>query len=143
MKMATAFILMFLTLQLNAQERVIWSAVYEKSSSHLLISAKLEPGWHIYSQNVDEMAGPVPTSFEFDLPSGYQLVEKVEEPKGIVAFDENFESELKFFEKYVVFSQKISGSGPAEVKCIVTFMTCNEETCYPPEDKELFIKISN
>ena len=130
-------------MNIQAQDRVSWSASYDKSTSKLLIVADLAPGWHVYSQDVDKMAGPVPTSFEFVFPANYQLVDGVEEPKGVTAFDENFEAELTYFEKNVRFSQKLSGSGSAEVKCIVTFMTCNNVTCYPPEDKELFIQIKN
>ena len=68
-----------------AQEKnaVSWSASFKSLSAtegEIMISAKIEKGWHTYSQRPTD-AGPVPTSFSFEPSPNYSLNGKTEESK--------------------------------------------------------------
>ena len=55
---------------------VDWNTAVEKISEteyDLVITASIEAGWHLYSQNVPE-DGPIPTAFTFEKGDGFELV---------------------------------------------------------------------
>ena len=80
----------------NAQihNPVNWDTSVEKindSEFDLLITAEIESGWHLYSQNVPE-GGPIPTSIKIPLDeSKYQLIGSVQEGEGHEEYDNVFE----------------------------------------------------
>ena len=76
------------------------------TEAELVITVKLDAGWHMYSQHTDEN-GPIATSFEFTKSKDYALVGKVSEPKPHEENDPLFGCVVKSFEGTVVFRQKI------------------------------------
>lgn len=108
----------------------------------LVITANIEPGWHVYSQFIDE-GGPIPTTFRFDSSSGYATVGTVSEsPKAISAFDPNFNMQIAWHKTKVDFSQKITLSEPkVTVTGTLEFMTCNDTNCLPPEEVPFSIDV--
>ncbi|WP_196889664.1 protein-disulfide reductase DsbD family protein [Aureivirga sp. CE67] len=121
---------------------VKWSTSVEKindSEFYLITKAKIEKGWHLYSQDVPEF-GPIPTKFYLkDSTNTYQLLGKVEEPKGHEVFDKQFQMDVVYFEKEAVFKQKIKLLTDKEIsiKTEVEFMACDDSKCLPPTFKEL------
>ena len=105
----------------------------------LFIVAEIKEGWHVYSQELEEDTGPIPTSFNFEETSGYILQGQVKEQKPIFKYDANFEMELSYFEEKAVFVQevKVIGDLPLIINGAVEFMVCNETMCYPPEEVSL------
>ncbi|HEY6160927.1 MAG TPA: thioredoxin family protein [Bacteroidia bacterium] len=102
----------------------------------LFLKAKIEPGWHLYSQKVVE-DGPIPTSFQFDKSPDYSLSGKTQEGKAITKIEPAFDNkELAFFEEHAQFIQKIkiSSGGAFSIKGTLNFMVCNDQMCLPPED---------
>ena len=85
-----------------------WSVdLYESDQEGLVdivFECKLDPSWKVYSQDVDPMAGPMPTYFDFILPEGVEKPSKVNECKPKVEYDPNFMVDLKFFKKTAYFS---------------------------------------
>lgn len=124
-----------------SQEEVSWSFHYDNSNESIVIEANIEEGWHLYSQNIDKNAGPVPTTFEFIENSEINIFGKTTEPQSITKFDENFGGELSFFEGKVVFNQKVKVLNSAIQKGVVTYMICNDEICLPPKDVEFEVVI--
>lgn len=124
-----------------SQTVVDWTYDYSKESSTITLNAKMQDGWHLYSQNINDGIGPIPTTFLFEDNALYKLVGKVEEPKPITEYDSNFEGELSFFADQVSFTQKIKVKNSGDVNLTVTFMACNDEMCLPPEDKLFTISI--
>lgn len=110
----------------------------------LHISAILEPKWHIYAQDAGE--GPEPTTLSF---SKNPLVILDGKPKEVgkleKSFDQNFNSELKFYADKVDFVQKIKvkSAVPTVVKGNITYMVCNDRKCLPPKDVPFSIKVSS
>ncbi|UTW64681.1 thioredoxin family protein [bacterium SCSIO 12741] len=117
-----------------------WSFSAEKISDkeyNLVATATLDPKWHLYSQNLESMDGPVPTQFRFNEKDGnFKVVGKTEERGEIhKEFDPNFEMELSFYEHEVSFAQRIRFEGePGIAKGDVYFMVCDDKNCLPPEE---------
>jgi hypothetical protein len=124
-----------------SQEVVKWDFSYNPTTKMVELKAKIEEGWHLYSQFVDNDLGPVPTSFSFHSSNDFQLIDAVIEPKPIQKFDETFEATLDFFEHEVVFNQKIKVKKDSQLEGSVVYMVCNETMCLPPVDKTFKISI--
>jgi len=95
--------------------------------------ALIEPGWHLYSQNIPEN-GPIPTEFIFNENENVDLSATTSEPKGIKKHDPQFDMLLTYFEDEATFTKnvKITGSS-VNLTGELTFMVCNEKMCLPPE----------
>ena len=148
MKKIFSLLLIFIVYTTQAQilEPVKWSFSSKKVSENeadLLITAKIDAGWHVYSQFIDE-GGPIPTSFTFTPSSGYSLSGKVSEaPKATSAFDKNFGMQISWHEKQVVFKQRIKVKNPAvTVSGVLEFMVCNDQRCLPPSEVEFKIPVN-
>src|SRR5690606_19262271 len=124
-----------------SQQEVSCSFHYDSSNEIIVIEADIEEGWHLYSQNIDENVGPIPTTFEFIENSAINIVGKTTEPQSITKFDENFGGELSFFEGKVVFNQKIKVLNSTIQKGVITYMICNDEICLPPKEVEFEVVI--
>lgn len=110
----------------------------------LLLKAKIDKGWHLYSQNIPAEDGPIPTSFVFNSDKSFSLLGKVTEPKPFKEYDPNFQIDLFFFKDAVSFRQKVRISGEkAIVKGSLEFMVCDNEKCLPPETVEFEFELKN
>ncbi len=125
----------------SAQSEVVWEFTFDQDQNAVVAEATIEEGWHLYSQYVDEYAGPIPTSFEFEENPQVELIGTPVEPEAIVEFDQNFESEVSYFKDHVAFKQKLNPIGNTELSGTVTFMICNETMCLPPEDQVFVVSI--
>ncbi len=123
---------------------VKWSYAAKKTGKNeavVLIKATIEDGWHIYSQNVKD-GGPVKTSFTFTPSKTYAVVGKATEPKGITKFEKVFGMDVVYFEKSVIFQQKVKlNAASTTVKGKLEYMTCNDQKCLPPEEVEFSIPV--
>jgi len=125
-----------------AQERISWSSKYDKSIQKAILTANLANGWHIYSQSTDEAVGPISTQFELEKNELLIVKSPMLEPTPINAYDPIFEGNVKYFEKQVIFEQKISARETTEAKYTITYMICNEEMCLPPVDEIINLTIT-
>lgn len=114
------------------------------TESELVLTATIEKGWHMYSQNIPK-DGPVPTSFEFTSSAAYELTGKVNEmSKVITAYEKAFEMNIAYFSGKAVFIQKIKPKqSDFRVDGSVRFMVCNDEQCLPPDEIPFSILVSN
>jgi thiol:disulfide interchange protein len=148
MKKLFSLLLIFIVYTTQAQilDPVKWSFSSKKVNDHeadLLITAKIDAGWHVYSQFIEE-GGPIPTSFKFTPSPDYSLSGKVvEAPKATSAFDKNFGMQISWHEKQVVFTQRIKVKNPrTTVSGVLEFMVCNDERCLPPAEVEFKIPLN-
>ncbi|MEI8136214.1 MAG: protein-disulfide reductase DsbD domain-containing protein [Bacteroidota bacterium] len=137
---------MFSVIGLKAQTQnpVTWQAIYKiisASEGEVVITAKIEKGWHTYSQHPTE-TGPIPTSFKFTETKQYQLVGKIEESNAHEEFVKAFDAKIFVFQDKAEFKQKIklSGTKGADIVVNVEFMCCNDMMCLPPKKIELTVK---
>lgn len=124
------------------QNPVKWSYSVENNGNEnatLVISAKIDKGWHLYSQFIGE-GGPVPTTVKFKASKEYSLVGKTEEsPKPHSIYEELFGMKVAFFEKNATFKQKIkvTSSKNFNINGTLEFMVCDDKQCLPPEEIEI------
>lgn len=123
---------------------VTWSYGQKKISKTeavIFLKATVESGWHIYSQNVKE-GGPVKTTITFTPSKDYVKVGATSEPKAITKFEKSFDMNVSYFEKQVIFQQKIKLNKPTTtVKGKVEFMVCNDSKCLPPTEVEFSVQV--
>jgi hypothetical protein len=86
-----------------------WSFTIEQETTGeaiLISTAKIDPGWHLYSQHISEKGSP--TVFTYDASPGYALVGATEEEGTLQkGHDPYLKIDLLYFEKQAVFRQKI------------------------------------
>jgi thiol:disulfide interchange protein DsbD len=139
------FILSTITGFTQILKPVKWSFSSEsinEKDAHILLTANIDEGWHVYSQFIEE-GGPIPTTFTFNKSADYKLIGKPSEtPKATSAFDNNFGMQISWHERKVVFKQKISLNKPeAKVNGTLEFMVCNDKQCLPPEELEFSLVV--
>lgn len=137
----TIFTISILSIQAQ-QEVVKWDFNYNIKTSQIEIKANIEKGWHMYSQFIPEDAGPVPTEIQILPSDNVELIGKVTEPEAIHEYDQNFESDLSYFENQVVFTQKVNVKKTATVDGSIVFMVCNNTMCLPPVEKKFTLPVS-
>ena len=123
----------------DKQNPVAFSAAIhtlEDGSKELAIRMKIHTGYHTYAQ-VSEKEPFVPTSVEIILPKGYKLEGALATP----IFTKQDGTSTTIYTGDSVFRQKISGKGAGEVKCAITYQCCDHSICFPPETKELTVKL--
>ena len=105
-----AAVAIFITLTSFSQvlKPVKWSFSTNKlneTEAELIFKAKMDQGWHLYSQHIPEAEiRPVPTFFKINVTKDFKLVGKVlETSKGIEEYDKNFEMNLKYFSGTAIF----------------------------------------
>lgn len=148
MKRITLFILCLLATfgvaaqQLDPAKRSFSVKETSPNEAELIVTVKLDKGWHMYSQHTDAN-GPLPTVFEFTPSSDYQLVGKVAEPKPHEEMDPLFGCVVKSFEGTVVFRQKIKRLSNKDftVKGLLSYQLCNDGSCIAPEDHDMVFKV--
>ncbi|WDF57412.1 protein-disulfide reductase DsbD domain-containing protein [Mucilaginibacter sp. KACC 22063] len=124
---------------------VHWSYAAKKLNANeavVFVKATIDDGWHVYSQNVKD-GGPVKTTFKFEPSKAYTLLGKTIEPTPVTRMEKAFGMEVSFFEKSVIFQQKVklNGKGKVVVKGSLEYMTCNDQKCLPPEDIEFSVEV--
>lgn len=123
---------------------VKWQFGAKKLNDHeavVFMKATINSGWHIYSQHLED-GGPIPTSFTFKPSPEYTLVGQPAEPKSKTKYEEVFDMDVAYFDKEVVFQQKVKlAKGTTSVRGTVEFMACNATQCLPPDEVEFAIAV--
>jgi hypothetical protein len=139
---------MLLSFQKNVSAQietpVKWSYAAKKinpKEAVVSIKATINDGWHIYAQNMKD-GGPVKTSFTFLPSKQYSLTGKTTEPQPISHFEKSFNMDVSYFEKMVIFQQKIKlKAAQTIVKGSLAYMVCNDHKCLPPSDLDFSVTI--
>lgn len=116
-------------------EPVVWQFHAEPAQGDritLYVHALLAPGWHLYSQFLNE-GGPVPTRFYFDKLDGLVPIGKTRERGEAVTFyDSTYEMEITWYTGEAFFEQDLSlHRNATTISGHVEFMVCNDEMCVP------------
>lgn len=136
MRITYLLLTFMMTLQLaTAQDELVtWEFTLNEAGDAIDIKAVMQDAWVIYSQHT-EPDGPIPLEFEFIEISGAELAGPVEELSSVTEeFCDMFEVNVSKFKKEALFRQALkSEGGPVTIKGTVTFMTCDDTRCLPPE----------
>src|SRR5215472_16106046 len=128
----------------GAEDPVKWALTFEAGTaqpgSHVLakFTAKIEPGWHLYSLTTPK-GGPIPSTSslaESPVVSSFKLYQ----PKPERKLDPNFQIDTETFANEVVLLydielKKDAPVGPAEITAQVRYQCCNDRSCLPPKRK--------
>lgn len=127
---------------------VSWTYTAKKLNDkqyELYLTATIQPGWHLYSQNQPADAIAVPTSFSFNKNPLVKLEGKVKEIGKLEKYkDKTLDVSANQYSNKVVFVQKIQLAG--KVKTVVTgkleYQTCDDEKCLPPKTVNFSIALN-
>lgn len=142
------FILIFASVLLQAQ--IVNPTKWEFDSKQvgnevdLIFKATIDNGWHLYDTYLPE-GGPIATSFVFEDSTLFEFVGGIlKEPQPVITFDQTFQMNVGYFSNEATLIQKIrlKSSDPVEIKGYVLFMSCDDETCTPPEETQFSFKFN-
>ena len=111
----------------------------------LIFTAKIDNGWKVYSQFLEEDDGPRPTSFVYEEGAHYAKVGKTEEAElnRKKVFDKVFEMEVITFSKVATFTQRVKIKDYSKpVVGYFEFMTCDATQCLPPMEEDFEFTLS-
>jgi thiol:disulfide interchange protein DsbD len=141
MKKITILLVMYFTAvagyaQLNP---VIWTFTATKVSDktyEIHMTATIQNGWHLYSQDQPDDAIAIPTTFTI---ANNPLVEKIGEIKEIGKLEKFHDKELNLsanqYSKTVDFVQvvKLKSKAKTSFSGSVEYQTCDDKKCLPPK----------
>lgn len=99
------------------------------------MTGKMDEGWTVYSKDADADIGLIPTYFTVEAGNGVAPIGEVsEESKTLTTkFDKAWDATVKKIDGgTVTYSQIVQVTGKPVIKGFVEYMTCNDETCFPP-----------
>ena len=109
------------------------------------LTATMQNGWHVYSQNQPKDAIAIPTSFNFNKNPLVNLEGKVKEVGKLEKFnDPQLDVTAYQYSNKVVFVQKIKLKGKVKTKVTgkLEFQACTDEKCLPPKSVDFSIPLS-
>lgn len=125
---------------------VKWSGTVKKKTGNtyvLSLKATIDKGWNIYSQEISQEDGPVPTSVILDDPDGNIISTapfREESEEMIREMDAFFQMELVKLKKSATFTTDIEVKDPSiPIKGFVEFMACDDTQCMPPIPVEFLV----
>lgn len=125
---------------------VTWSFSHKQLSEdtyELTFKASIQDEWHLYSMNIAD-GGPIKTSFNLETSEQYTKAGDVSSTsKEIRKHDAMFDMEIGYYEKEAIFTQVVKATNPTTIKGYVEYMSCNDETCTPPEEVEFSFAIGS
>lgn len=109
--------------------------------AQLVIEAKIEAPWHLYSLTKPKDLGPVPTSITLVPGKALRAAGEPVQPAPHAAEDPGFGIKTESYEGGVAFGLPVSvapgAAGKRQAVVKVRFQVCNERLCMPPRTLEL------
>ncbi len=126
------------------EKPISWSYRAQRTGANqatLYLKASLKPKWHVYALN--PKPSPTRTFFTFVPTRDYTLIGATQQPKPTVKYDPFLKASLGYFEKEVVFEQRIRlHKKQTTVKGKVEFMVCSDKSCLPSDELSFSIPVN-
>jgi thiol:disulfide interchange protein len=137
MKKIFSVVLLLMSIVSFAQtevEPVIWhfeTTNLEEDKVELHITAEIFDKFHLYSQDLSEGDGPIPTEFNFNLSGSIEKVGSTEENGAKVHYDETWKKDISSFTKTAEFIQIFNLLNPDStvINGTIDYMVCNDVGC--------------
>jgi hypothetical protein len=146
-RLCSVIVLLVLSIPVYAQEPVSWSYTAKKVSAgeyELRFTARIEDGWHIYSQQQKGFTISKPTSFKYGNNPLVELQGNTKE-EGQMIHDRNADlgTEQNEYANKVDFIQrlKLKAAVTTNIQVTVIFQTCTDHECLPPDNKTFTIAL--
>lgn len=123
----------------SAQNPVSWNFTSKKlntGSYEIRMTATMQSGWHLYSQDQPDDAIAMPTTFTINNNPLIKLNGKIKEIGKLEKFrDEKLDLSANQYSKKVEFVQvvKLKGKVKTNFAGNVVFQTCDDKKCLPPK----------
>lgn len=148
-KISTMLVLFFLAVAAFAQSgsKVQWTFVSKKISDkkyEVKITATIQPGWHMYSQNQSADAIVLPTKVTFAKNPLLVISGKPKEVGKLYdQFDKAIQARSKYYSNKVEFIQMVTIKSNVNTSVVgeVEFMVCDDKQCLPPDRAKFSIKL--
>ncbi|MCM1483176.1 MAG: protein-disulfide reductase DsbD N-terminal domain-containing protein [Muribaculaceae bacterium] len=130
----------------QAPKHVTWRMTVKMTSATegtVTLKAVLEPGWHLYGTSLPK-GGPKPTVFDMSASKGIVFTSAITPTRTPVkVHDEMFSLDLTWWDTDITFKRnfKVKDKSTADINCKISFMSCNNKTCSPPETVTLTKKL--
>ena len=115
----------------------------EGSEYEIRFEASITEGWYIYSQDNDPNAGPIPTTIAFNENADIVLEGGIVEESSHLkeGLDPIWNQVIKKYSDEVAFVQAFTVLESTSIDGFYEYMTCNDESCMPPEYIEFSLDI--
>ena len=145
----STFLAVMVSVVLIAQSKtkVSWTYTAKKLADkkyELRLTAAIQNGWHLYSQNLDKDAIALPTTVRFNKNPLVVMTGKVKENGKLIAeFDKATQSNSKYYKDKVEYIQVVTlkTNAKTSVSGEVEFMVCDDKSCLPPSKVPFTIAI--
>lgn len=107
----------------------------DDSHGEIIMSCKIDDGWHVYSNDINPEIGPQPLEVIWDKLEGIELTGTLKADKAPhTQYDEMFEAELSWWESAVKIRQAFKVTSTAyAIEGTLKFAACNDQNCIPPQ----------
>ena len=131
---------------------VAWTIALEPASApaagrtiHVVLTAKIEAGWHVYSLTQPKN-GPSPLSVAVPGGQPFTRAGAVTESAPIVTFDPAFKARTQYFEESATITVPTritpgTRPGPTPLRVKIEYQVCNDRLCLPPATTELKVVV--
>ncbi len=139
LRLLTLMLLGFLTSQAQMMNPVTWSFTSKKIGDKMYevhLTARIQPGWHLYSQNQPKDAIAIPTSFIINANPLFSREGKIRELGKMEKMkDEALGVSANQYSTTVDFVQKVKLKANVKTNFTgkVEFQTCDDKKCLPPK----------
>ncbi|HMO33618.1 MAG TPA: protein-disulfide reductase DsbD family protein [Lacibacter sp.] len=133
------FLLAGLLATAQSGTKVKWNYSAKKLAANkyeVRLTATIDKGWHLYSQQQSEDAIALPTTISFAKNPLVTLVDKTKEVGKLYdQYDKATASRSRFYSDKVEFVQVVTTRGTVKttVSGEVEFMVCDDKQCLPPD----------
>lgn len=146
----TLFLFFLLPFLVNAQvlTPVKWSTETKDLGNNeyeVLLHAKIDDGWHMYSQKHPGDGIGVPATITFEENANVELIGQTQEIGNLLdKYSELFQQQEKYYENKVTFKQKVRLKNPKEttIKFSAESQVCDAEKCLPPDWLDFSVKVT-
>ena len=109
----------------------------------LRLTAKIEPGWHLYSLTIPKNLLPTKITLTDNPALGSYTVYQ---PTGVRAMDQNFKEVVETYSNQAEFwipaTLKPDATGPVELTAQVRYRACDDKQCLNPKTKTASFKLT-
>ncbi len=139
MKAVLLSMFLLIVMGVSAQNPVTWTFTTKKLTNgnfEIHMTATLEKGWHLYSQDQPEDAIAMPTTFTVTSNPLIEVVGKIREEGKMEKFhDKELQLSANQYSKSVNFVQtvKLKGKVKTNFTGSVEYQTCDDKKCLPPK----------
>lgn len=130
-----------------AQDPIHWSWTVEKISDKeyvVKLTATIDAGWHLYSQQQPDDAIALPTEIRFNKNPLLELKDRIKEIGTLQKYrDPVLDIEAWQYAHEVAFVQRIKLKSKAKtaVRGTIEYQACTDEKCLPPKTVSFTISI--